>query len=187
MKKILVCLIIGIFVIGFSACVTKEDHTNWEDIEITKEIEDAVHQAIFDLADVDSYSDRFCVVAEEHKTFGAKRKDDMVMVYVVNYMTAMESYSKPEKVSDMYEFYGSWSNRLNILFDVSDGQYICVKVDEGEDGEGYERSFKERFPDKIISEVERYIDKLYENDSKERTDVENSLNKQIEDYINSLD
>ncbi len=186
MKRILICMIIGVFGIGLSACVTKEEHTNWEDTEITEELENAVHQTLVDLANENLINDEYHIVAEEHKTFGAKRKDDKVMVYVVDCITAMESYSKPKKVSDMEEYYGTWSNRLNILFDVSDGQYTCEKVDEGVDGEGCERSFKERFPDEIIPEVDSYTDKIGKNESKERTAIEDSLNKQIEEYIANL-
>ena len=186
MKKTFVCVIIGLFCVGISACVTKEDHTRWENIEITEEIENAVHQVIVDLADENLINDEYHTVAEEHKIFCAKRNNQKVMVYVVECVRAMSSYTKPEKVSDMEEYYGTWSIRVNILFTVSDEEFICEKVDEGEDGELSEKSFIERFPDEIISEVESYTDKLLENVSSERTDVENSLNKQIEEYISTL-
>lgn len=186
MRKIFICMMIGLFCMSISACVTKEDHTYWENIEITDEIENAVHCALVGVADDNLINGEYHIVAEEHKIFEAKKNDDKVMVYVVECVKAMSSYEKPEKISDMEEYYGTWNVKANILFTILDEKYICEKIDEGEDGELSEESFKERFPDEIISEVESYTDKLHENVSRERMAVENSLNKQIEEYISNL-
>ncbi len=185
LKKIILFILIIILVTSFAGCgVEKADHTSWNRIVITDDLDNAVHNAIVNIISEDKEKAEHMLTVEVHKIFAANKKDNTVSVYIYYRSSYLTSNGNPKKEEDFD--CSDQGGHIVMFFDNIDEDYIYKSLEEYE-FEGPDDEFLEaNFPDDIIEAVNDYTDAVTDVNSEEYKEFWNEWNNQINSYLENV-
>lgn len=184
-KKVILSFFIIMLAVSFACCgVKKAEHTSWNRIAITDELDNAVHNALINVVSDNEEKAEHMLSVETHKIFAANKKGNSVTVYIYYHGSYLMSNGNPKKKED---FDGSDKcGHIVMFFDITDGNYSYRSIDEYE-LEGPDDEFlEENFPDDIIDTVNEYTDAVTDVSTKEYKEFWDKYNSQIDSYLESI-
>lgn len=188
MKRIILFVLIILLAVSFAGCgVKKAYHTLWDRIELTDELDNAVHNAIVNIISEDEEKAEHILPVEAHKIFAANKKDNTIVVYVYYYGSYLTSNGNPKKEED---FDGSdQSGHVVMFFDNTNGNYTYKSIDEyafEESDNEFSEFLEENYPDDVIEVANQYRDALRDENTEEYKEFWAKYNDQINIYLESI-